>query len=307
MAVVSSISKKDIISQPSVLGTNNNWILDTFDGVGQGHFNTERSYRRDIRRLLVTNSDNTVRLNTSAGAAMAAIRALSSGSATGTTIANAVKNALTTSNTSTVQHLGNTGSTYSSSISFLEMLSNVSFVLGNGTICIDDVGILSSTNVRVKPVVSLRDAIRRVCRVNSTGSTIRVQTASGLIVNAIGATGTVTAAGLVTAAQAAISASTSATTLATISAQVPARSDLQIFNRLTIKTTAGVFAIDDTGETSIARAPKTLNVKNLMRELVTPSTMILNTTASLKVKAINGLGATPTASQIQAAITGAVA
>lgn len=308
MTVVKSISKKDIISQTTLLKTDDTWALDTSDGISAGRFETERSYRRDIRRLLVTNSDNTVRVQTTAGVAMAAVVGLTAGSATNAQIVNAVNNAITSANVSTTQHLGTSGSTYSSSISFLDMLSDVSFVLGNGTICVDDVGILLSTNVRVKPNISLREAVRRVCRVNSTGSTIRLQTASGLIINAIGAAGTVTAAGLVTAAQAAISASTSTTVVATISAQIPARSELEIFNRLVVEATGNVLALDDTGETVAARAPKTLNLKNVMRNLTSgTSGLMFRTTSGMKVNAVGALTAgTATSAQIQTAITTAI-
>lgn len=306
MTVPASISKKRIISQTTVLKTDNTWVLDTFDGINRGRFNTDKSQRIDIRRFLVTNSDNTVRIQTAAGLAMAAVRALTSGTATTTLIINAINNALTTSNTSNTQILGTLGSTYSSSISFLQMLTNVSFRLANGTVCIDDVGILSSTNFRVKPLRSLRDETRRSCRVNSSGSTIRVQTASGLIINAMGSTSTVTAAGLVTAAQGAISASTSATTRASISPQVPSKSELEIFNRLIVKTAGGVLALDNTGETSVARAPKTMNLLHVMRELTSGSALQLRTTSGMKIAAVAALSTSSTAAQIQTAINTAV-
>lgn len=307
MTVVRSISKKDIISQTSVLKTDNTWTLDTADGISRGRFETERSFRRDIRRLLVTNSDNSVSVQTTAGLAVKAVRALTAGSATNAQIVNAINNAITTSNTSATQHLGTVGSTYSSSISFLQMLSDVSFVLANGTVCIDDVGILASTNVRVNPVVSLRDAVRRVCRLNATGSTIRVQTASGLIIKAMGSVSTVTAPGIVAAAQAAITASTHSTTIATISAQIPTRSELQIFNRLVVRATGSVLALDDTGETAATRAPKTLNLKNVMRELTSGSALMLRTTSGMKVHAVGALTAgSATSAQIQSAINNAI-
>lgn len=307
MTVVRSISKKDIISQTTVLKTDKTWALDTADGISRGRFETVDSYRMDIRRLLVTNSDNTVKVQTTGGLAMAAVLALNSGTATNADIVNAINNAITASNTSNTQILGTQGSTYSSGISFLNMLSDVSFVLGNGTICVDDVGILRSTNVRVKPNVSLRDAVRRVCRVNATGSTIRLQTASGLIINAIGAVSTVTAAGIVTAAQAAISASTSATTIAAVSPQIPARSELQIFNRLIVQATGSVLALDNTGETTATRAPKTLNTKNVMRNLTSGSALMFRTTGGLKVAAVGALTAgSATSAQIKAAVNAAI-
>lgn len=307
MTVVKSISKKDIISQTTVLKTDETWMLDTADGISRGRFNTESSYRSDIRRLLVTNSDNTVRIQTTAGLAMAAVRALNSGTATNAAIVNAINNAVTSANTSNTQILGTQGSTYSSGISFLNMLSDVSFVLANGTICIDDVGILLSTNVRVKPNLSLREAVRRICRKNSTGSTIRIQTASGLIINAIGAVSTVTPAGIVTAAQAAITASTSATAIATVSAQIPTRSELEIFNRLVIQTSGAVLALDTTGETVATRAPKTLNTKNIVRNLTSGSALMFRTTAGIKAAAVGALTAgSATSAQIKAAVNAAI-
>jgi len=130
----------------------------------------------------------------------------------------------------------------------------------------------------------------------------------GLVVNAIG-TATASASAIVTAVQGAISTSTSATTVVAVEPLAPAVSEREALSRVIVKTSAGVFALNDTGDT-VTAATRRASVRLDLLRLITASSnnnFRLNTTSGLKVAAILALPVSGnTAAGIKSAVNGAL-
>jgi hypothetical protein len=155
------------------------------------------------------------------------------------------------------------------SISIKKLLNSLFFVDGAaGVEVIDNVGGAGTQNCyRPLIVKSARVMFRRLVVSNGDG-TVRLNTASGFITRYIADQAPANIADLRTATAGAFTSSTSATTRATPPSQAKSTSFLNQIQQLLVVTDAGEIAIDDTGETTLARANLKASELRELRRLV---------------------------------------
>ncbi len=256
---VLSISLKRIGAQVVGLDDTPNFFVDD-SGIETGVLRAEtvRSVRR-LSRQAVGTADltaKTVFLRNSTGLVIDAVRSASAPTTAGDII-NAVRDAITTAVTSQLASASAT-SEFAPALSIKKLLSALTFIDDDGLFVLDDLGGVNTDGfARATQTRSARQNFRRLLQDNGDG-TLRINTAAGLVtLDVVAGIAHADPAALQTSvATLSTQSSTSSTTKAALPAAARATSLLQQLGDLLVVVTDGTIAIDDTGETTLARANK---------------------------------------------------
>jgi hypothetical protein len=193
------------------------------------------------------------------------------------------------------------------SISIKKLIHSLMFIDGAaGLMVIDNIGGAGTENCFRPFIAKSARVMFRDLVVDNGDGTLRLNTASGLVTRKIATDAPVNITDLKTSTAAAFTASTISTAKATPPSKAKSTSFLNQIQQLLVVTTGGEIAIDDTGETTLARAKPTLSQLKELRRLVEEnddaSTFRLSLTSGVKWEKVSDLVG-PAVADIVAALT----